>query len=93
MNTTQTSNPNLITKEKLLTLVGEFLWSFSNEFFIITEVGSFIWKDPNYPGGDNTIAPYAQDFNAWLKERNLPYARDKGKHVIGHYCGSDFSLI
>lgn len=72
--------------DRILTLVGEFTWSFNQEFFIETCEGNFVWKDPSY-GGDNSIEKYHGSYDDWLTERSLSYGRDKGTHVISDYTG------
>ena len=46
-----------MTTQDLAQKIGEFTWLFGMEFFIETEVGSFIWRDPEY-GGDNVMVSY-----------------------------------
>lgn len=42
-----------------------FIWMWGNKFFLETlSKGNFIWSDPDYPGGDNTI----RRFNGSLKD-------------------------
>lgn len=72
-------------------LVGEFTWCWGWSFFIETSQGNFVWKDPEY-GGDNTIRPYSGSYDDFCKEKNVPYGRNKGKHVIEAYCPG-FRLI
>ncbi len=82
-----------ITKEILLTLVGDFTWFWNDTFFIETSVGNFIWSNPDY-NGTNTIKPYNGTYKAFLKSlNNIPYGRSKGKHLISDYCGTDFTLL
>lgn len=73
-------------KEDVLQLVGSFNWNYGSRFFIETAHGNFIWNDPAY-SGDNTLKATAMDYAQWLCAENIPYARDKGQHVIADYCG------
>ena len=82
----------MITKEELLELVGAFSWNYGNTFFIETEKGNFIWKDPDY-SGDNTISSFDGDYAAFCKKVNVPYCRDKGQHFIKDYCGKEIKLV
>ena len=70
-------------------LVGNFTWNFANKFFIETVEGNFVWSDPDYPGGDNSITPYAGDYKQWINGR---LGRNKGKHIIRSYCGDSVFL-
>ena len=71
--------------ETLKNLVGSFCWNYSNKFFIETDMGNFVWSDPDYHG-DNTMKMYNGTYQEWLKEQGIPYCRDKGNHIIGNYC-------
>jgi hypothetical protein len=79
-------------KEELLLLDGHFFWSFGHEFFIETTCGNFIWSDPDYPNGDNTIRAYSGSYNDWLDTVGIDYARDKGHHSILYYVGETFEI-
>lgn len=77
----------MITKESLAPLIGEITWCWNHLYFIETSIGNFVWSDPNYLGGDNTIRPFNGTFNLFRKScANIPYGRDKGKHIIKDYC-------
>ena len=82
----------MVTKEEFLNVVGEFTWMWGMDFFIETDVGNFIWKDPDYQG-DNTIRRYNGSYNDYLKEFDIDFGRDKGKHMISEYCGTEFKLV
>jgi len=71
-----------------LNTIGEFTWSFSDKFFIETDVGNFVWSDPDYQG-DNTIVLFRGSYKDWCREIGIPFGRDKGKHTIEGYCGKD----
>jgi hypothetical protein len=68
-------------------MFGQFTWNYGNRFFIETAEGNFVWSDPDYPGGNNTILPFQGDYEKWCRVENIPYGRDKGYHKIGDYCG------
>lgn len=78
-----------MTKERLITLEGDFTWDFGQQFFIETAEGNFVWSDPGY-NGDNTIREVKANYNDWIHETHIPFGRSKGNHIIGHYCGADF---
>jgi hypothetical protein len=81
-----------MTKEEVGNLVGSFTWLWSQQFFIETERGNFIWSDPDY-GGDNTVRSVASDFKTYLFETGIEYGRDKGHHKISNYIGEDFDYL
>jgi hypothetical protein len=81
-----------VTKDQLLDEMGDFTWLFGQEFFIETDIGNFLWKDPDYDG-DNTIRPYEGGFKDYLVESKMEYGRGKGRKLIRTYCGEDFILI
>ena len=72
-----------------LDTVGQFGFSFYHKFFIETAIGNFVWSDPDYPGGDNTIIPFDGNLKDFCKQEGIPYVRDKGTHIIGEYCGKN----
>ena len=78
----------------LLTLddIAEFCWGFGCEFFLETSRGNFVWSDPDY-NGDNTIRRFDGTYKDWCKKSGIPFARDKGRHVIRDYCGADVAFI
>lgn len=71
---------------QVLDLVGNFTWGFGNLWFIETKEGNFVWSDPDYPGGNNTIKPVKYDYSGWLGRNGIPFGRDKGTHRIGDFC-------
>lgn len=81
----------MVTKIELQNVVGEFTWLWTDIFFVETFYGNFIWSSPGY-GGDNTFTPIAKEYQKYIAEKNLPYGRSKGRHIIKTYCGEDFSL-
>jgi hypothetical protein len=84
--------PGVITKDVLLDTMGEFTWLFGREFFIETDIGSFIWEDPDY-GGDNTITPFFGGYKEYLTQTGQEFGRGKGRKLIRRYCGEDFTLV
>lgn len=80
----------MIDRENIANLVGSFTWNFSNEFFIETQDGNFVWSDPDYMG-TGYISEYPGTYEQWIKKQGIPYGRDKGKHMIGSFCG-DFKI-
>jgi hypothetical protein len=82
-----------MTKEEVLGLVGEFTWTFGDEFFVETAKGNFIWSDPDY-NGDNTLTRYDGSWDDYrLSGSRLQYGRDKGKHFISAYCGDEVVVV
>lgn len=78
-----------MTREDLLELVGDFTWDFGHEFFIETNDGNFIWSDPEY-GGNNTIRSTKKSIRQHFGKS---HGRDKGKHYIKDYCGSEVKFV
>ena len=76
-------------KDKLMSVAGHFIWSFGCEFFIETEIGNFVWSDPDY-NGDNTIRPFNGNYHEWCNSVGIPYGRDKGVEFISSYCGDSW---
>lgn len=79
-------------KGQLLQMFGSFTYSFGQQFFIETEIGNFVWNDPDY-GGDNTIREFAGGYADWCNHQNIPYGRDKGVKSISGYCGEDWEFV
>lgn len=77
-----------MSKEEILELIGDFTWSFGNQFFIETPNGNFVWSDPDY-GGNNILKSFNSNYEDWCKSLNIPYGRDKGRHKIRDYCGEN----
>jgi hypothetical protein len=77
-----------MTRDELLNLYGKFYWSFSQEFFIETSKGNFVWSDPDYDG-TNRIKRFNGKYGDWISQLGIPYARSKGAHLISGYCGPD----
>ena len=78
-----------ITKAELLNLMGQFTWFWNDIFFIETERGNFVWSDPDYPNGDNTIRPFRGMIQEFIKDQKIDYGRAKGEHLISRYCGDE----
>jgi len=57
-------------------------------FFLQTDEGNFVWSDPEY-NGDNTIVSFDGTYKDWCRKEEIPFGRDKGRHTIENYCGSD----
>lgn len=74
-----------------LDTVASFTWMWGPEFFLETDVGNYIWSDPEY-NGDNTIRPYAGSYQSYLREIGMGCGRDKGKHFIRDYCGDQVKI-
>ena len=64
-----------------------FTWFWNRDFFLETPVGNFLWSDPEYPGGNNTIVPCDMTYQDFCKKVNCEFGRDKGKRTIRQYCG------
>jgi hypothetical protein len=71
--------------------VAKFTWMFTNIFFLETSKGNYLWSDPSYPGGDNTIKPTNQTYGEYCKEGE--FGRIKGEHVIKDYCGDEVKIM
>lgn len=71
----------------ILNVEGSFTWDFGCRFFIETKGnGNWIWSCPDYYG-DNTLTQYFGTYDEWIGYGGL--GRDKGRHIIGEYCGRD----
>lgn len=82
----------IIQKEDLLDVVGEFTWMFGFTFFVETQFGNFVWRDPSY-GGDNSVTPHSGSYDDFTKSSGMKLGRDKGIHRIRDYIGTEFDLI
>lgn len=76
-----------------LDTVANFIWFWSHEFFLETDDGNFIWSDPDYPGGDNTIKPFDGSLKDFCNAGGPGYGRVKGRHTIRAYCGDQVKFI
>lgn len=79
-------------KELQLSDTAHFSWGFSDEFFLETAKGNFIWSDPDYQG-NNTIRPFPCNHTDWCKAYKIDFSRDKGRHTIEDYCGKDVKIL
>ena len=80
-----------VTEEILCHTMGKFTWFWGSEFFIETDIGNFVWSDPDYEG-THVISPFNGTYDEFCKKINIHHGRDKGRHLIGDYCGIDFTL-
>ena len=81
----------VITKEMLLNTYAKFTWDFGNLFFLETDIGNFVWSNPEY-GGDNTMTQYSGSITKWITDVASGWARDKGQHEVEKYCGNQFLM-
>ena len=72
--------------------VASFCWGFDEFFFLETDKGNYVWSDPEY-SGDNTIRKFNGTYEKWCKSQSIPFARDKGQHIIRNYCGDAVIII
>lgn len=79
----------MITKET----IGKFGWAWSHEFFVQTDYGNFIYSDPDYPNGNNTLQPYPHSLRKFCQDRGLACVRDKGCHPIEKFCGPNVKIL
>jgi len=76
----------MTTEKEIFNLVGHFTWSLSNaEFFVETPQGNLIWSDHSYDG-DNTLRQVDYNYHTWCRKLQIPFGRDKGKHLLKDYC-------
>ena len=78
--------------ETLLNCVGEFSWAWNYKFFIETQYGNYVWYDPDY-NGDNTIRRFNGGLEKFTKEEQVGFVRDKGRHVLKDYIGTDVTAV
>lgn len=81
-----------MNKDQFMNLVGDFTWNYSYQFLIETSEGNFIWSDPDYLCGDNSVIPFNGTYEDWIKQEQIPCGRDKGKHLVKNYIGTEFSF-
>ena len=56
----------------------------------------YVWSDPGYPGGDNTIRPFKGTVTDWYRIVGVPVSiggRYKGQHILKNYCGPDVKYV
>jgi hypothetical protein len=82
------------SKNSPLTLddVADFVWLWSERWFLETVKGVYIWSDPDY-NGDNTIRKYKGTLNDFLQAEGIDFGKGKGKRIIRKYCGDDAKII
>lgn len=80
-----------MTKEELVNVTGLFTWLWDCHFHIETDVGNFLWSDPDY-NGDDTIRPCGT-YAEILDEFQIDFGREKGRHRIGDYTGETFTYV
>lgn len=77
-----------------------FVWDFGHRFFVSpVDLDSkenhghkfnYVWSNPDYPGGDNTIRPFEGTIKDFF---GSSFGRDKGSHVVRSYCGDETTFI
>jgi len=67
--------------------IARFIWFWNDKFFVEAESGNYIWSDPSYPNGNNTIRPYKGTCKDYCESSGVEFGRDKGSHRIAEYCG------
>lgn len=72
--------------------VAHFSWGWNHQFFLETAKGNYIWSDPDYSGGNNTIIKFDGTHNDWLRQIGVNFSRDKGRHTIRGYCGEEVKI-
>lgn len=92
-NTSSVPTPKTkITREQFLQAEAEFSWGFREHFFVETPYGNFVWSCPSYYGM-NTFRVFYGNHDDWLTASGLDFSRDKGKHFIEDYCGTEIDII
>lgn len=77
----------------ILATIGEFTWLWDRHFFVETKDANYIWSDPRYDHGDNTLKPTTLSYSEFCRERKIEFGRSKGKHRIGDYCGANVVIV
>ena len=83
--------PSVINPHLTLDDAADFTWDFGCRFLLETKFGNYVWYDPDYEGGDNTIHPWygnPLDFT----ERGFS-GRWKGNHIIREFCGPNALIV
>jgi hypothetical protein len=82
-----------MTREEFINTSANFCWNFCSHFLVHTDIGDFIWDDPDY-NGDNTFTYVGQmSVKQFCKDEDILYVRDKGTHIIKKYCGPDIKIV
>lgn len=68
-----------------LDTVAEFTYGFGQLFLLKVKGKFYVWSDPDYEGGDNTIGEYTGNPSNFAGPNFM--GRYKGIHRIGDYCG------
>ncbi len=85
-------NRNKLNSLNILDLMGDFTWCFNQYFFVETEEGNFVWSSSDY-GGNNTLTKTKKSLSKFLREQQIEFGRDKGKHIIKNYCGNAVKIL
>ena len=83
--------------------VAAFSWAF-NELYLVQPLGTkdlYLWSNPEYPNGNNTIkklaTPYPSSLAEWQAlyrtHLGIDFVRDKGTHLISRYCGDTVQIL
>lgn len=67
----------------------KFVHGFGCMFFLETTEENYVWSDPEYPNGDNTIKKFNGTVKQWLEVNQIPFGRSKGTHKVREYCGEN----
>jgi hypothetical protein len=84
----------MIGLDTTATFIFDFVGNFLLEVPTANGFEYFVWSDPDYGNGDNTIRPYHQ--STLVKRHGKPenfWGRDKGRHTIGGYCGDQVKFV
>lgn len=81
----ENSQSNREVVQEIKPEIGEFTWMWTQDFFVETKAGNYIWKSPEY-GGDNTIQKHPGTYEEYCNKINVSYGRCKGYQNIEKYC-------
>jgi hypothetical protein len=81
-------------KDHLLGTMGHFTWSQGKEWLVETDLGNFIWSDPNYGDGDDTLTFFEGGHDEFYALAGVQpeVCKDKGDNLILNKCGQDIDL-
>lgn len=75
-----------------LATIANVTWLWGDRFFLETNVGNYIWSDPDYRG-TNEIRRVHMTLKWYLHWIGGKCGRDKGTHTIIGLCGPDVTIV
>ena len=82
----------MLTKDFLESRAGYFTHITGCKWFLTTDIGNFVWSDPQY-NGDNTMTLFNGSYEDYCTQNDLNQNRSKGVHLVNRFCGEEFTLV